>query len=149
MSFVSHGANVCHTQGGMVLAGRLILGSTSSVPSPISFSHVWEKYVFNGAGSLSLSPPPSLYLFLKDLGLFTILGPTERLLLNHRRCQDSWPPEKKNSIQGQKRGLITQSFCVIKFYSSIKEIEKASEIDIRRGQKERPLIVFRRMVYGY
>ena len=26
----------------------------------------------------------------------------ERLLLNHRRCWDSWPPEEKNSIQGQK-----------------------------------------------
>ena len=40
---------------------------------------------------------------------------TLRLLLNHKRRQDSWPPEKKNSIGGQKRGLITQNFCVIKF----------------------------------
>ena len=39
----------------------------------------------------------------------------ERLLLSqiHR---DSWPPEEKNSIRGQRRGLIAQSFCVIKFY---------------------------------
>ena len=29
--------------------------------------------------------------------------------------------------------------CVIKFYYSIKEIEKASDIDIRSGQKEYPL----------
>ena len=35
--------------------------------------------------------------------------------------------------------MITQSFCVIKFYYSIKEIEKASDMDIRRGQKEYPL----------
>ena len=35
--------------------------------------------------------------------------------------------------------MIAQSFCVIKFYLSIKEIEKASDIDIRRGQKEYPL----------
>ena len=35
--------------------------------------------------------------------------------------------------------MITQSFCVIKFYSSIKEIEKASDINIRGGQKECPL----------
>ena len=28
--------------------------------------------------------------------------------------------------------------CVIKFYLSIKEIEKASDIGIRRGQKEYP-----------
>ena len=60
----------------------------------------------------------------------------ERLLLNHERHQDSWPPEEKNSIQGQRQGLIAQSFCVIKFYLSIKEIEKASDIGIRRGQKE-------------
>ena len=32
------------------------------------------------------------------------------------RCQDSWPPEETNSIQGQRRGWIAQSFCVIKFY---------------------------------
>ena len=30
--------------------------------------------------------------------------------------QDSWPPEEKNSIRSQRRGLIAQSFCVIKFY---------------------------------
>ena len=30
--------------------------------------------------------------------------------------QDSWPPEEKNSIRGQRRSLIAQSFCVIKFY---------------------------------
>ena len=40
----------------------------------------------------------------------------ERLLLNHERHQDSWPLEEKNSICGQRQGLITQSFCVIKFY---------------------------------
>ena len=40
---------------------------------------------------------------------------SERLLLNHERCQDSWPPEE-NSIRGQRWGLITQSFCVIEFY---------------------------------
>ena len=30
--------------------------------------------------------------------------------------RDYWPPEEKNSIRGQRRGLIAQSFCVIKFY---------------------------------
>ena len=40
----------------------------------------------------------------------------ERLLLSHKRCRDSWPLEEKNSIQGQRQGLIAQSFCVIKFY---------------------------------
>ena len=36
----------------------------------------------------------------------------ERLLLNHERCRDSWPLEEKNSVQGQKQGLIAESFCV-------------------------------------
>ena len=62
----------------------------------------------------------------------------ERLLLNTQRRWDSWPPEEKNSVQAQRQGLISQSFCVIKFYKSIKEIEKASDIGIRRGQKEYP-----------
>ena len=35
--------------------------------------------------------------------------------------------------------MTAQNFCVIKFYYTIKEIEKASDIDIRRGQKECPL----------
>ena len=56
-----------------------------------------------------------------------------------KRCRDLWPSKEKNSIQGQRRGLIAQSFCVIKFYLSIKDIEKASDIDIRRRQKEYPL----------
>ena len=30
-----------------------------------------------------------------------------RLLLNHERHQDSWPPEEKNSNQGQRRGVIS------------------------------------------
>lgn len=45
---------------------------------------------------------------VRDLG-------SERLL-NHERRQDSWPLEERNSVRGQWWGLITQSFCVIKFY---------------------------------
>ena len=33
-----------------------------------------------------------------------------------QRGRDSWPPEEKNSIRGQRWGLISQSFCVINFY---------------------------------
>ena len=57
-----------------------------------------------------------------------------------KRCRDLWPSKEKNSIQGQRRGLIAQSFYIIKFYYSLKEIEKASDIGIRRGQKEYPLV---------
>ena len=41
---------------------------------------------------------------------------TERCLLSHERRWDSWLPEERNSIQSHWQGLITQSFCVIKFY---------------------------------
>ena len=64
--------------------------------------------------------------------------PGERLLLSREQCRVSWPLEGRNSIQGQWYVLIAQSFCVIKFYQSIKEIEKASAIEIRRGQKGCP-----------
>ena len=39
---------------------------------------------------------------------------------------------------GPDTRLDRSEICVIKFYSSIKEIEKASDIGIRRGQKEYP-----------
>ena len=41
--------------------------------------------------------------------------PGWKVVVESRRW-DSWPPEEKNSIRGQRWGLITQSFCVIKFY---------------------------------
>ena len=53
----------------------------------------------------------------------------ERLLLSCERHQDSWPPEKKNSIRGQWQGLITQSFCVIKFYLSIRRRKAKSKVN--------------------
>ena len=40
----------------------------------------------------------------------------ERLLLLNHDAGILGPPEKKNSIQGQRQGLIAQSFCVTKFY---------------------------------
>ena len=40
----------------------------------------------------------------------------ERLLLSCERLWDSWHPDERNSVRGQWRGLITQSFCVIQFY---------------------------------
>ena len=33
-----------------------------------------------------------------------------------RRHRDSWPLQEKNSMRSQRWGLISQSFCVIKFY---------------------------------
>ena len=62
----------------------------------------------------------NLYLISVYSLIFTtpcnIAPSIERLLLNHQRRWDSWPPEEKNSTLGQRQDLITQSFCVIKFY---------------------------------
>ena len=51
--------------------------------------------------SLSLLQFPAFWLVLKSCGQTT------------KRHWDSWPLEEKNSIRGQRRGLISQSFCVI------------------------------------
>ena len=58
--------------------------------------------------------------------VITFLPRSKRLLISWlqlkgccwitQRHWDSWPPEEKNSIRGQRWGLIAQSFCVIKFY---------------------------------
>ena len=53
--------------------------------------------------------------FLVASFVFSMYG-IERLLLNQERHQDTWPPEEKNSIWGQRQGLISQSFCAIEFY---------------------------------
>ena len=58
---------------------------------------------------LNSSPPGA-----KNPSVFMITS--EKWLLNHERRRDSWPLGEKNSIGGQRRGLIAQSFCVIKFY---------------------------------
>ena len=41
--------------------------------------------------------------------------PRWKVVVESRR-RDSWPPEEKNSIWGQRQVLIAQSFCLIKFY---------------------------------
>ena len=50
---------------------------------------------------------------------------SERLLLSNERCWDSWPLEERDSVRDQWWGLITQSFCVIKFsvqFSSVAQL---------------------------
>ena len=51
----------------------------------------------------------------QNIGASASVLPIERLLLSCERHKDSWPPEERNSIQGQWQGLITQRFCVISF----------------------------------
>ena len=41
---------------------------------------------------------------------------SERLLLNHAKTPGFLAPGGEESLRGQRRGLIAQSFCVIKFY---------------------------------
>ena len=57
-----------------------------------------------------------------DKGMSLLFNMLSRLVIPLKGCcwtvrrQDSWPPEETNSILGQRRGWIAQSFCVIKFY---------------------------------
>jgi len=44
---------------------------------------------------------------------------------------------------------MAQRFSVKKFDSSRKEIERAADVDIQRGKKEYPLLVFSQMVYSH
>ena len=61
----------------------------------------------------------------------------ERLLLNKKTPGFlAFGGEEFNL--GPEMRLDCSELCVIKFYESIKEIEKASDIDIRRRQKEFP-----------
>ena len=53
------------------------------------------------------------------------------------RHRDSCPMEETNLIQGQRCGWITEFLCK-KVLLKYKEIEKASDMGIRRGQKEYP-----------
>ena len=52
---------------------------------------------------------------------------------SHLSFRHKWPTELYAFI-------LFVCVCVIKFYYSIKEIEKASDMDIRRGQKEYLLV---------
>ena len=78
------------------------------------------------------------FLESAEVGSHRLLGPSCPEDPGRAGTRDSWPLEETHSIRGQRQGWIAQSFCVIKFYKSIKEIEKASDIGIRRGQKSTP-----------
>ena len=73
---------------------------------------------------------------------------TERMLLSHEKSQDSWPLEEKDSIQGQRQGLITQSFCAIEFLKYKRDRESFWHRH-QKGQKEYPLAsVSNRVLYS-
>ena len=96
-------------------------GRTSLV---ILFSSLWVT-LLAGMGFDFIMIAPLLpfhcgFFFVFGWGLSLLVGSTVLLL---KGCcwitwihWDSWPPEEKNSIRGQRQGLIAQSFCVIKFY---------------------------------
>ena len=53
-----------------------------------------------------------------------------------------FPSGAKEEAWGQRGGSVTWRFYVAKFYLLIKGKEKASDIDIRRGQKRYSLASF-------
>ena len=89
----------CH----LTISSSVIPFSLCLQSFPASGSFWMRQFFSSGAQNIGASASASVL-------------PIERLFLSHERHRDSWPPEERNSIQGQWRGLITQSFCVIKFY---------------------------------
>ena len=61
------------------------------------------------------------------------------MLLNHANTQGFLAPGGEEFNPGPETRLDCSDLLCNNFYSSIKEIEKASDIGIRRGQKEYPL----------
>ena len=69
---------------------------------------------YDGKRGVRTGAVKMIHLWLSNFWLET-LHDCERLLLNGQTWA-SWPLEETNSAQGQRRGWITQSFCVMKFY---------------------------------
>ena len=65
----------------------------------------------------------------------------ERSLLNHTKMPGFLASRREKLNLGPEMRLDRSELCIIKFYLSIKEIEKASYIDIRGGRKSTPLLV--------
>ena len=84
-------------------------------PSIFPASGPFPMSQFFTSGGQSIGASASASALPMNVQDWSPLG-CERLLLNHERRQDSWPPEEKYSIWGQRWDLITQSFCVVKFY---------------------------------
>ena len=97
-----------------------------SGPQTQQLDRLWNAAYKWAQDRKALSWADSGFLESAEVGSHRLSGPScpegsqmspqdERLLLNNE-TRDSWPPEEMNSIQGQRRGWIAQSFCVIKFY---------------------------------
>ena len=63
----------------------------------------------------------------------------ERLLLNHANTPGFLAPGGEEFNPGPETRLDRSELLCNRVYKSLKGIEKASDIDIRRGQKEYPL----------
>ena len=66
--------------------------------------------------------------------------------LTLRDPMDCSPPG--SSAHGVFQARVLE-WVAITFYKSTKEIEKASDTDIRKGQKECPLLVFSQVIHSY
>ena len=93
-----------------------VIASASCLQSfPASESFPVSQFFSSGGQVLAISPSTAysgLISFRIDwLALLAVWKAVVEL-----RRRDSWPLEEKNSIWGQRLGLITQSFCVTKFY---------------------------------
>ena len=128
----------CQTQGGYALNNSKYAKILKVRSFQLCIERAWcSRFQYSSISTLFRScfeiKQFNQHNLLKNM--FTLHFLTKSCCWPMKRHWDFWPPEEMNSILGQKQGLIAQSFCVIKFYWSIEEIEKASDIDIRRGQR--------------
>jgi len=105
----------------------LNVGAFDIVPEVSEVVLISFNFFFSFFLSASYFHHSSTSLVLSSASVILLLVPSRVLLISvivllkgccwtTKRCQDSWPQEEKNSIWGQRQGLITQRFCVIKFY---------------------------------
>ena len=53
------------------------------------------------------------------------------MAVSYERCQYSWSPDERISIQDQRQPLLTtQSFCVAVFFFNVKGIQKDPQVAV-------------------
>ena len=89
------------------------------------FSPVSE---FSTSGGQVIGASASASVLLKNIQDWWKVAAVSRML-----HQDSWPPEERILIRGQRQGLTTWSFLCSKVLLKYNTARETSDIDIRRG----------------
>ena len=117
-----------------LLHGRQILYQLSYQGSLVRLYSISLSILFN-------SRRPSLFVFLKPPFMHTLFSlvlniTTEKLLLNYQKTLGFLASGEEDFNLGPETRLDHSELLCNKVLLNIKELEKASDIDIRREQKE-------------